>query len=79
MPTTLQKKPEQKRVSISSKRQFIIPQKFYSELGFGTEAICTMGEGILIIQPVFEIITSKIGSGICSCKAYASLTLEVIT
>ena len=54
MSTTLQKKPEQKRVSISSKRQFTIPQKFYSELGFGTEAICTMGEGILIIQPVFE-------------------------
>ena len=43
--------PEQKRVSISSKRQFTIPQKFYSELGFDRDAICTMADGMLIIQP----------------------------
>lgn len=43
--------PEQKRVSITSKRQFTIPQKFFKQLGFGTEAICTLGEGMLIIQP----------------------------
>lgn len=44
--------PEQKRVTITSKRQFTIPQKFFSELGFSREAICTMGNGMLIIQPV---------------------------
>ena len=44
--------PEQKRVTITSKRQFTIPQKFFNELGFEREAICTMGEGMLIIQPV---------------------------
>ena len=43
---------EQKRVSITSKRQFTIPQKFFTALGFDKEAICTMGDGMLIIQPV---------------------------
>lgn len=47
--------PEQKRVMITSKRQFTIPQKFFSELGFDREAICTMGEGMLIIQPVAHV------------------------
>ncbi len=42
---------EQKRVTISSKRQFTIPQKFYTELGFGREAVCTLGDGMLIIEP----------------------------
>ena len=51
MAATVQKTPEQKRVSISSKRQFTIPQKFYSELGFDKDAICTMADGMLIIQP----------------------------
>ena len=47
--------PEQKRVSITSKRQFTIPQKFFSALGFGKEAICTLGDGMLIIQPAAPI------------------------
>ena len=47
--------PEQKRVTISSKRQFTIPQKFYSELGFDRDAICTMADGMLIIEPVSHI------------------------
>ncbi len=42
---------EQKRVSISSKRQFTIPQKFFSELGFGKEALCSVKNGALIIEP----------------------------
>ncbi len=37
------------------KRQFTIPQKFYSELGFEKDAICTMADGMLIIQPVSNI------------------------
>lgn len=55
MPAVLQRKLDQKRVSISSKRQFTIPQKYYIELGFRNEAICTLGDGILIIQPVESI------------------------
>ena len=51
--------PEQKRVTISSKRQFTIPQKFFTELGFDREAICTLGDGMLIIEPAH----SENGSG----------------
>ena len=43
--------PEQKKVTISSKRQFTIPQKFFTELGFDREAVCTLGDGMLIIEP----------------------------
>ena len=51
MSQTTQVRPERKRVSITSKRQFTIPQKFFTELGFGKEAFCTLGDGMLIIQP----------------------------
>lgn len=44
-------KREQKRVTITSKRQFTIPQKFYSELGFDREALCIKTDGMLIIRP----------------------------
>lgn len=54
IPTT-QRVPEQKRVTISSKRQFTIPQKFYSELGFEREAVCTMADGMLIIEPASRV------------------------
>ena len=44
--------PEQKKVTITSKRQFTIPQKFFTKLGFDREAVCTLGDGMLIIEPV---------------------------
>ena len=43
---------EHKRVTITSKRQFTIPQKFYTELGFAREAVCTVQGGALVIRPV---------------------------
>lgn len=43
---------ERKKVSISSKRQITIPQKFFTLLGFGTEAECVVRGGELIIRPV---------------------------
>ncbi len=43
---------EKKIVSISSKRQITIPQKFFSILGFDTEAECIMRENELVIRPV---------------------------
>ena len=55
MPAVATKMPEQKRVTITSKRQFTIPQKFYSELGFDREAVCTMEDGMLIIQPASHV------------------------
>ena len=43
-----------KRVSISSKRQITIPLKFFSMLGFGTEAECMVRGNELVIRPVKE-------------------------
>ena len=51
MPAAMKGRAEQKRVAISSKRQFTIPQKFYQDLGFDREAVCIKGEGVLIIRP----------------------------
>jgi hypothetical protein len=50
----------------------MIPQKFYRELGFGREADCIMGEGMLILRPItpisdsefaVQILTELIGEG----------------
>ena len=51
--------PQQKRVTISSKRQFTIPQRFFTEFGFDKEAVCTMAEGMLIIEPAKEVSNSE--------------------
>jgi bifunctional DNA-binding transcriptional regulator/antitoxin component of YhaV-PrlF toxin-antitoxin module len=51
MATATNLLPTQKRVKITSKRQFTIPQKFFIDLGFDKDAICTMGDGFLVIQP----------------------------
>ena len=48
----IEKRMAQKRVTITSKRQFTIPQRFYTELGFEKDALCTMRNGVLIIEPV---------------------------
>lgn len=45
--TTMKKKI----VSISSKRQITIPQKFFTLLGFGAEAECVVRGNELIIRP----------------------------
>ena len=42
---------EIKRLSISAKRQITIPQKFFTMLGFDTEAECTVRGNELIIRP----------------------------
>jgi len=41
-----------KIVSISSKRQITIPQKFFSALGFNDEAECVVRGNELVIRPV---------------------------
>ena len=48
-------KMARKVLSISSKRQITIPQKFYQTLGFGDEAECIMRGDELIIRPVKTI------------------------
>ncbi len=43
---------ERKKVSISAKRQITIPQKFFSMLGFETEAECVVRGNELVLRPV---------------------------
>jgi bifunctional DNA-binding transcriptional regulator/antitoxin component of YhaV-PrlF toxin-antitoxin module len=45
-------KTNRKVLSISSKRQITIPQKFYQTLEFGDEAECIMHGDELIIRPI---------------------------
>ncbi len=55
MPTTMTKgrvPMEMKKLSISAKRQITIPQKFFTMLGFDTEAECTVRGNELVIRPV---------------------------
>ena len=43
---------EKKKISISAKRQITIPQKFFTMLGFDTEAECIVRGNELVIRPV---------------------------
>ena len=43
---------DMKRVSISAKRQITIPQKFFTMLGFDTEAECIVRGNELVLRPV---------------------------
>lgn len=54
MPTIIMKGSvpmEMKKVSISSKRQITIPQKFFTVLGFDKEAECMVRGNELVIRP----------------------------
>lgn len=42
---------EMKKISISAKRQITIPQKFFTMLGFDTEAECMVRGNELVIRP----------------------------
>ena len=50
---------ESKKVSISSKRQITIPQKFFTLLGFNTEAECIMRGNELVLRPVKEYTSGE--------------------
>ena len=43
---------DKKTVMISEKRQFTIPKKFFTMLGFGREAECIVCNNELVIRPV---------------------------
>lgn len=45
-------KMNRKVLSISSKRQITIPQRFYKSLGFGDEAECIVRGDELVIRPI---------------------------
>lgn len=52
---TMKNDTEKKIVSISSKRQITIPQKFFTTLGFSTEAECIIHGNELILRPMKNI------------------------
>ena len=43
---------EHKRVTISVKRQFTIPKKYYELLGFESDAECLLQDGGIFIRPL---------------------------
>ena len=59
-------KMARKVLSISSKTQITIPQKFYQTLGFGDEAECIMRGDELIIRPVKTIAGGEFAEQILS-------------
>ena len=50
--TAERSKIERKLISISTKRQLTIPQRYYTSLGFDNEAECILQDGGLLIRPV---------------------------
>ena len=64
---------EKKTVSISSKRQITIPQKFFQALGFTDEAECIVRGNELVLRPVHtnsggefaeQILTELVAEGL---------------
>ena len=45
---------ERKIVNISSKRQITLPKKFFSALGFTSEAECLLSDRSIVIRPIKE-------------------------
>ena len=68
MPTAVlergSRKVDRKVLSISSKRQITIPQKFYQTLGFGNEAECIVHGNELIIRPVKTVSGGEFDEGL---------------
>ncbi len=59
MDSTMAKDQEKRIIRISSKRQITIPQKFFSLLGFQTEAECVLQDGELVIRPIKELSSGE--------------------
>jgi hypothetical protein len=57
---------EKKFVSISSKRQITIPQKYFNLLGFGTTAECVLRGDELVLRPVRESSGGELAEQILS-------------
>lgn len=74
-----------KTISISSKRQITIPQKFFLTLGFDTKAECVMRGNELVIRPVKnmsggefseQILADLIGQGLSGNELLARFKEE---
>jgi bifunctional DNA-binding transcriptional regulator/antitoxin component of YhaV-PrlF toxin-antitoxin module len=71
-------KMNRKVLSISSKRQITIPQKFYQKLGFGDEAECVLRGNELIIRPVKTISGGEFAEQILTELIAAGLSGEAL-
>lgn len=65
---------DRKRISISSKRQVTIPQKYFDKLGFGSEAECIFNGNELIIRPVREATGAEFSEQILADLVEQGLT-----
>lgn len=50
-----EQKMERKIISISTKRQLTIPQKYFESLGFNNEAECILQNGGIFIRPIHDL------------------------
>lgn len=82
MPTAVMergnKKMTRKVLSISSKRQITIPQKFYQTLGFGDEAECIVRGDELVIRPIKTAAGGEFAEQILSELIEESLSGEAL-
>ncbi len=78
MSPSTQTRHERKRVRITAKRQFTIPQKFYTQLGFEKEAFCTLGDGMLVIQPAQSVSDGEFSEQILSDLVKEGFTGEAL-
>ena len=46
-------------ISISSQRQFTIPKKYFTTLGFGNEAECFFQDGGIFIRPLQNFVSGE--------------------
>jgi len=67
-----------KIVSISSKRQITIPQKFFTALGFNDEAECVLRGNELIIRPVQVVSGGEFAEQILADLIKEGLSGEVL-
>lgn len=65
---------QRKIVSISSKRQITIPQKFFNKLGFSNEAECILRDNEIIIKPVTAYVNSELSEHILADLIEQGLT-----
>ena len=55
---------DKKTVKISEKRQFAIPQKFFTMLGFDREAECFVQNNELVIRPIKKDLSGEFAAEI---------------
>ena len=71
-------KMDRKVLSISSKRQITIPQKFYQLLGFGDEAECVLRGNELIIRTIKTVSGGEFAEQILEELISEGLSGEVL-